>query len=503
MEDQVKTKTSNTNMKPLQLGKETFDSTRAALDQFKTNITTKRARFVLHPVLTQILEDIEKFTLGQTLIMENEGTDFDGSSNADEAGSVNDEVMVFDKSKSKDPLRTSFIRSNTSKLIQTGSNGGTQSRLGVKDGVNRSSTVKSIVGNQSTSESTTSGLAYRTGLVEKKSKLISIGSKTNDTLVSKYSACNKPVPVGNGEGPYSAIAGLSATLAERPTTAPLPKYGLFIPKKKDETDAFQFQFRNTLVTKKHDTGCYVTGMTTLQCGSIIVADGVHDSLQLFNDQLQLVSETEIHHPWGVCEVSDTAVAVSLHYDHVVALVNADNVLEKVSQKNLSLHCKASLMYDLKCSSYRLHVLCSDGHIHVLDLKGKEYSVVKTYVASSLRYLDIDEGLQMIAVSGETVVALYTNGQRLWQFKTAGRSKMLFTGVFIQNGRVFVCDWENYRVAEVCGKGTHITPAIVENIDRPVSMSLDRTKGLLLVSQGDYNMEPNKLRQIKIFQLYMK
>jgi len=110
---------------------------------------------------------------------------------------------------------------------------------------------------------------------------------------------------------------------------------------------------------------------------------------------------------------------------------------------------------------------------------------------------------MIAVSGETVVALYTNGQRLWQFKTAGRSKMLFTGVFIQNGRVFVCDWENYRVAEVCGKGTHITPAIVENIDRPVSMSLDRTKGLLLVSQGDYNMEPNKLRQIKIFQLYMK
>lgn len=115
-EEHVKMKTSNTNMKPLELGKEKYSSTRAALDQFKASVSTKRASFILHPVLTKILEDVDQFTLGKTVVMETEGSDFENSFQQKQSNTPSDNTGQ--RKSLKDPFRTSFVRSNTPKIIK-------------------------------------------------------------------------------------------------------------------------------------------------------------------------------------------------------------------------------------------------------------------------------------------------------------------------------------------------------------------------------------------------
>ena len=497
MEEYVKDKTSNTNMKPLQIGKEKCEYTRERIDAYKSGITKKSAKFVLHPLLTQILEQMESFTLGNTTIFPVEN---DFNEEDDDVQDFDENLLgSLNREPTSDPMRTSFMRSNSSKLINLSNKqqGVTPSRPGSKARSN-SSLSKMSMSRQNSKDESKVPTPRKEEMEQKKSKLIT-RSKTN--TVSK-------VEINEDEGKhrYRAIAGLRATLADRSASAPLIKLpsrqeSTFVPKKAVEKPTLPIEFREAFETKTHSTGCYITSVAVLANGSAVLCDSVHDSLQLFDSEFQHVSEMICPHPWAVTAVSDTAVAVTLHYDHKVILVQAANELEKINEKDIILKCKASLLYDIKYYAFRVYILCIDGDIHIVDLKGREYGVIKTKMPpNTLKYFDIDEEKENVIVSGEKGIAcLNFQGLPLWNFKTQSKSRFVCTGITVYKGFILVCDWENNCLVEIYEDGQRIRTVYSERIEKPVAICKAENSGDVFVTQGDMDLSDEKARSVKVLR----
>ncbi|XP_060584408.1 uncharacterized protein LOC132740511 [Ruditapes philippinarum] len=499
MEEYVKDKTSTTNMKPLQIGKEKCEETRERIDQYKLGIMKRSAKFVLHPLLAQILEQMETFSLGSTMILPVE----------DEFDEEADDLQEFDKTlsdslkrePSSDPMKTSFMRSNSSKLINLSNKkqGTVSSRPGSK--LDNSSVSKISVSRQS-SKLESNASTPRKEEVQKKSKLIT-RSKTN-------AAVKEEVNEDDGKHSYRAIAGLKATLAERSASAPLFKLpsrqeSVFIAKKTEEAPTLPVKYRDCFETKKHSNGCYITGVAVLANGHVVLCDSVHDSLQAFDAEFQHVSEMICPHPWGVAAVSDTAVAVTLHYDHKVILVQAANELERINEKDIILKCKASLLYDIKYYAYRIYILCIEGDIHIVDLKGREYGVIRTKMPSNtLKYFDIDEKNENVIISGEKgIVCLNFQGLPLWNFKTQNKSRLVCTGVLFYKGYILICDWENNSLVEIYEDGERMRTVYNDRIEKPVAICKSENSGDIFVTQGDMELSEDKARSVKVLQVDME
>lgn len=519
-EDYVKEKATNTNLKPVQIGKEKCDAAKVSVEEFKATSKEKSARFVLHPVLTQILEDIEEFTLGQTVIMDNADPVFSDPSCDDDCELNNENIGATSTQTTKQQSNSLFPSSNPQNTIQ----GLKGNFLLTSDAKNE--TVTSERDNASTEHELGMPAGRRTGVStpadhrilqplssstvstpEKKSKLIIKRSKTSD-IITRAGAKELPAPeVGPGKSSYRSVTGLRATLVDRSVSLPQIKWMSSSRQKpsdkndqREEQSAIQIQFRKTLVTKAHNSACHITGVAILPKGSVIVCDNVHDSVQLFDPELKEVSEYECHQPWGTCAVSDTAIAVSMHYGNKIILLKTNNELEKIVGKDIVLKCDACLTFDVKFHAYRLYALCGNGDIHILDLKGEEYSVLKIETRmSTVKYFDIDDKTGVIAVAGENGVVTICKGSPKWQFNAARSPKMLFTGAVMDQGHVLVCDWENNRIVEVHDDGEGIRTISNDNVERPLVMAKCKAAGTLVVSQYDFHMDPEKTRQIKVYQ----
>ncbi|KAH3715518.1 uncharacterized protein LOC127855092 [Dreissena polymorpha] len=534
MEEYVKTNTSNTNLKPLKIGKEKCDATRSTLENFKANVKTSCAKFVLHPLLGQILEHMETFALGKTVIMdakEQIGVESIDRQTLPEEQDFDDDIVIgigeLKRDSSQDPLRTSFIRSNSSKLIQlqpTKRSATSRQETGIsnKSGLFRQESIKSIdtekgytglpsrlnsrtdasIKTVTRQNSSTEGVTSRKET--KLSKLITKRPRKESTTMAKNQET-----MNNAEQ-YRDIQGLKATIAYRTNSAPL----INLPTKTkneplasiiEESSPITMLNRETLNTKVHENGCHITSIAVLANGSVVLCDNVHDSIQLYNPLTKSVSEMECSKPWGVATVGENAVAVTLHYNHKIILLKVQQGLEKINEKDIELKCKAALTYDVKFYAYRLYVLCINSDIHVLDLKGREFKVIKTGIApNTLRYFDIDVERDTVVVSGEKGVACISKGMPLWHFKPQiGKAKITCTGVKLVNQCVIVCDWENFRLAEIYEDGLKIRTVHGEGLERPVAMAISPAGDTFFVSQGDYDMEPEKTRMIKVMNAIMK
>ncbi|WAR06046.1 hypothetical protein MAR_021415 [Mya arenaria] len=541
METYVKENASTTNMRPIKMGKDKCDDARASIEQFKANVKTSCVKFVLHQLLAGILEQIETFALGKMLVMDAEHQIGMAETIHEEPDFINDDFGDDDviirpprREPSQDPIRTSFIRSSSSKLIKLPERNvqesprqppqlprnSTLSNKGGHSGLSRqNSNVNLQLGNakmpsrrnsrtdmsvtamsrqNSVTESTAGSLV--SPRVEKPSKLIP-KRKRNVSMDSKLNGSNSEEPE------YRTIAGLRATIAQRSSSAPLinlpsTSKSDFMSSIPEEKSIFQIENNETLTTKMHATGCYITGVAVLQNGSVVLCDNMHDSLQLYDSQLQPVAEMECAHPWGVTSVSEAAVAVSLHYEHKLILVKTQQGLEKIVDKDIVLKCKASLTYDVKFYSYRLYVLCFDGDIHVVDLKGREYKVIKTDMGlNSARYFDIDVDNDILVIAGQKGVTCTSKGLPMWNFKTRiGKAKIVCTGVLLHKEHVLVCDWENFRIAEIHDDGQKMRTVHGEGLERPVALCLAPAGDALYVTQGDYDMDPEKTRTVRVLKM---
>lgn len=524
----MKEKASNTNLKPVQIGKEKCDAAKMSLEESKATSKEKSARFVLHPALTQILEDIEEFTLGQTVIIDNADPVFSDPLCDDDCESNNENMGATSTQTTKQQPNISFTRSNSQNTIQRlrgnflpTSNAKNESSTSERDNASAEHEQEMPAGRRASLQPSTqtdvstpashrilqpaSSSAVLTP--EKKSKLITKRSKTND-IITRASAMEQPVlEAGPGKSSYRSVNGLRATLVDRSVSLPLIKW-MSSPRQKpsgknDQREApsgAQIQFRETLVTKAHNSACHITGVAILPKGSVIVCDNAHDSVQLFDPELEEVSEYECRQPWGTCTVSDTAIAVSMHYGNKIILMKTNNGLEKIVGKDIVLKCDACLTFDVKFHAYRLYALCGNGDIHILDLKGEEYSVLKIETRmSTMKYLDIDDETGVIAVVGENRVVTICKGSPKWQFNATHSPKILFTGAVMDQGHVLVCDWENNRIVEVLDDGRGIRTISNDKVERPLVMVKCKAAGTLVVSQYDFHMDPEKTRQIKVFQ----
>lgn len=466
----------------MKIGKEKCEYACERLEQYRNNISSKCARFILHPALAEILENVETFTLGNTLLIQS--PEHIGSESSEELDDVSDKMMSLQREPSKDPLRTTFMRSNSSKLIQTATN--------------RNKTLS----RQNSQGSTQSD--YKNTYVnkpEKKSKLIK-RSYTNATPPDKGQKHKSEL---NPTERYSTVAGLKATLTDRSVSAPfisLPskQKSIFVEKRVEEPPKLKISIRETLNAKTHpESGCYITGMTTLINGAVALCDSVNDSLQLYDPDLNLVSEMSLPHPWGITSVSDTALAVSLHYDRKITLIKAEKELERLNEKDIILKCNASLLYDLKYYEFRIYALCIESDVHILDLKGRQYGVIKTGIGiNTLKFLDVNIGKKNVIISGDNgVVCLNFQGLPLWHHKTPSKAKFTPTGVTIFNETIIVCDWENGNLVEIYDDG-HKTRTICSGfVEHPVAICRSDSKKLLFVGQGDYNMADEKARMVKV------
>ncbi|XP_045209689.2 uncharacterized protein LOC123561406 [Mercenaria mercenaria] len=502
MEEYVKEKTSNTNMKPLKEGKEKCEYARERLDAHKEGITKKSAKFVLHPMLTQILEQMETFAMGSTMVLPVENGP---SENCDDEEDFEENSSLFETMRQEpttDPIKTTFMRSNSSKLIQLPDKKQrpTPSRQSSKLG--NSAVSKLTTSRQNSKSESTISTPRSSETTEKKSKLI----KRSNTNVSVI----KEVKEDNMKDRYRAIAGLRATLTERSTSVPLlnlstRRVSVFEEKKTEDKSLLQIKYREALQTKKHANGCYITGIATLSNGTVVLCDSVHDSLQLYDPEIQQISEMNCPHPWSVAAVSDTAVAVTLHYDHKLILVKAAKTLERINEKDIVLKCNASLAYDVKYYAYRLYTLCIDGDVHILDLKGREYGVIKTRMpTNSLKYFDIDLKKENVFVSGEKGIAcLNFQGLPLWNFKTQNKSRFVCTGVLVCKGCLLVCDWENNSLVEIYDDGKSMRTVYSERIEKPVAMCQSENGGDIFLTQGDYDLSEEKARSVKVLQVDLK
>lgn len=496
MEEYVKNETSNTNLKPLKLGKEKCEYTRERLGAYEKDITKKSAKFVLHPILAQILEQIENFSMGKTLVlpMENDPEDIE------ECKDEYNEPGTLMQESSKDPIRTTFMRSNSSKLIDL-------PEKKRKASLSRQSTISdnstSALGKkdlkQSSNNDTSSTVQAEPS--QKQSKLIT-RSKTSAVATKEH----KKAEQIEEEGRYRIVAGLRATLAERSASAPLlnlpsKRDSVFVEKKPNQTPTMKLRYKEALQTKKHTGGCYITGISVLPNGTVVLCDSVHDSLQLYDPEIKQISEMICPHPWGVAAVSDTAVAVSLHYDHKIILVQASKTLERINEKDITLKCNASLVYDVKYYAYRLYTLCIEGDVHILDLKGREYGKIKTGMpTNTLKYFDIDLKRENMFISSEKgVICLNFQGLPLWHFKPQSKPMLTSTGVLVSGGRLLICDWENNQLVELYDDGQRVRTVFSERMEKPVAVCQSSDCRDIFVTQGDYEISDEKARIVNVLK----
>lgn len=507
----MKENTSNTNLKPLKLGKDKCEYTRERLDAYKPGIARRRAKFVLHPILTQILEQMETFCMGKTLLLREEN-DPDGNGNGeDDYDGVTDtfEDVRMGRGQSTKYLKSTSLRSNSANVIdlQNKMQTPSASRKSPTANITRAASKLSISKQISRTESTVEG----GNLVEEKerqSKLITKRSKTSthDTIIRRENSNEQYA----GEDRYRAIAGLRATMTDRSVSAPFLKLTVkdrsaFVESKMEHTSPLQIKHKYTLYTKKHTSCCYITGITALSNGNIVLCDSVHDSLQLYDPEIKCISEICCPHPWGIASISDTAIAVSLHYDHKITLVQAAKSLERLQDKDIVLKCKASLVYDITYYAYRIYALCIDSDVHILDLKGTEYGIIRTGIAkNTLKYLDVDIDKERVVVSGEDCIAcLDFKGLLQWSYKPQSKAKLVSTGVLVYKGCLLVGDWENNRLVEIYDGGQKMRTVYSDRIEKPVAMCLSESGGDIFVTQGDYEFSEEKARVVQILQVEME
>lgn len=505
MEEYVKTNTSNTNLKPLKVGKERCEAARERLDAYKIGITRKCAKFALHPLLAQILEQIETFSLGNTLVLP-----LPEESNviAEEDEDNLNEASGLQRQPSRDPLRTSFMRSNSSKLIKlpekAGSTTSSRQNSRVDLGASKQTGLNSRRNPTSSISSNGTFNADSTVPSQKQSKLIT-RSKTKIVTIHKDTEDNTE----SAENEYRTVAGLKATITGRSLSAPFinltsSKSSAFVQKKEEYKSPLNISLKEVFNTMKHTNGCYITGIAVLSNGNVVVCDAPHDSLQLYNAETKSISEIECPHPWGVAAVSDTAVAVSLHYDQKIILVQAAATLERLNEKEILLKCNAALVYDLQYYAYRIYALCSDSDIHILDLKGREYNKIKTGMPmNTLRYFDLQAEKGEIIVSGEKGVAcLNMKGLPLWRFQPENKSRLIFTGVLVYRGCIIVNDWENSNLVEIYNEGEDLKVLFSQNLERPMALCKSLSELEIFVTQADYDLSDEKARTVKVLNVAM-
>ena len=529
METHVRENATATNMQPVKAGVDKCEAVRASLENFHEHVRTTCVKFVLHPLLASILENKDTFCLGQSLIMDSDNQIPTGdtiSAEPDFPSDVDDEYGISPRREvSQDPLRTSFIRSNSSKLITlpgklTGTDTGApntrqNSQLSMKPGMSRQNSkanidlnAKSRVPSRMNSKTDFSNVSRKNSMVGLAAKQV---EKPSKLLLNKHGKKSESKPLKDPtQTEYKEMVGLKATLAYRSSSAPLinmqtstgTKPDATMSTIKEEKSMFTVTSCDTLETKTHATGCYITGIVVMAGGAVVMCDTVHDSLQLYDPQHNFVGELECPHPWGVAAVSENVVAVSLHYDHRLILVKTNPTLERLNEKDIVLKCNAALTYDVKFYAYRLYVLCIDGDVHVLDLKGKEYKVIKTGLGqNSAKYFDIDVDHDVFVIAGDKSVTCTLRGMPLWSFKTqSGKSKVTCTGVAIHKERVLVNDWDNFRLTEMVDGGRKLQTVHGEGLERPLALCVAPGGGAVYISQADYDMAPEKTRLVRVLSM---
>ncbi|KAL4228887.1 hypothetical protein ACF0H5_011927 [Mactra antiquata] len=485
IETTIKESTSNTNLKPLKIGQEKCASARERLEQIRDQKSNKCARFVLHPLLAEILEHIESFAMGDTMLIESPMKS--EPENVIEEGTSDIPVSTIQRELSTNPLKTTFMRSNSSKLIKTPKNKST---------------------NLSRQESTESKLSAASSIptsVKEPLKISNLPKRSNTDARRPHNSRNKGEL--SVEERYASIAGLRATFTDRSASVPFislsSKNKSAFVEKIEEPTSLGISFKETLLTVKHATEqCYITGIAALVNGSVVICDSVHDSLQLYDSEMKFVSEMTLPHPWGVTSVSDTAVAVSLHYDRKITLIKTDTEFERLNEKDIVLKCGASLIYDLKYYEFRIYALCVESDVHILDIKGRQYGVIKTGVRiNTLKYLDVDIVKKNVIITGDSgVVCLNVQGLPLWNYKSPSKAKFTPTGITLYKDTVLICDWENGNLVEIYEDGLKTRTLYSGNLERPVALCRSETTSTLYVSQGDYDMNSEKARMVKILQV---
>ena len=524
MEQYIKSKTSNISTKPVQEGREKCDQTKVALERYRELAERKVAQFVLHPLLTLILEQIENFTMGEIIVRPK-------NQKAIEERDEVPKLVSKPTTLSNDPSKTTFMRSNSSKLINLSSkeskSGGSSRKNAARTSNNRHTGQSNSFSGQNSSVGKQNFLNRSNSMNADKSKAsrqLSVQQSENGkgksfpptkqpkflkrtmTDVNRKQSQEEQSRNGDAVSNYRNITGLKATIIKRSATAPLTNLisaaRSTFASIAEELPAPVINYKETLEMLKHDNNCYITGITVLENGNIVVCDNVHDSLQMYNPEHQCISELECLHPWGVIPVSETAVAVTLHYDHKVVLVKAVDTLEQLKEKDILLKCKSSLCFDIKFYAFRLYVLCINSDIHVLDLKGKEYSVIRTGITTNtLKYIDVDIENKELFVSGESGIAcLDYKGLPLWHYKVRSKGKLFSTGIIRFKGRLLFCDWANHCLKELYEEGTKIRTVFTETIEKPLAITADRNGETIIFSQGDYDMDINKSRIIRVLNV---
>ena len=256
---------------------------------------------------------------------------------------------------------------------------------------------------------------------------------------------------------------------------------------------------DSFVTVDHGKPCWLYGIAYLPDERLVITDVAHDSLQLYDNNNRLLSESRVSFsPWDVVAVSRNTIAVctggkgtintfSLHGNDFVAL------------KSLSVGSDCiSLAYSnnmFTAGTRKGGVLISeDGEI----IARIEKNSSSREVFRRADFLAVDDESRNIFISNawaSKIVCVTPDGRKLWESQIKGSNPR---GLLWHNGRLLVASRSQHKIMAVDGSGSFIDDVVTNDLEYPYAISLHPGSKFLAVTQWDEKMTGERSRTIKIF-----
>ena len=256
---------------------------------------------------------------------------------------------------------------------------------------------------------------------------------------------------------------------------------------------------DSFVTVDHGKPCWLYGIAYLPDERLVITDVAHDSLQLYDNNYRLLSESRVSFsPWDVAAVSRNTIAVctggkgtintfSVHGNDFVAL------------KSLSVGSDCiSLAYSNNVFTAGTRkggvLIYEDGEI----IARIEKNSSSREVFRRADFLAVDDESRNIFISNawaSNIVCVTPDGRKLWEKQTKGSNPR---GLVWYTGRLLVASRSQHKVMTVDGDGSFVDDIVVKDLEYPYAVALHPGSKFLAVTQWDEKMSGEKSRTIKIF-----
>ena len=260
---------------------------------------------------------------------------------------------------------------------------------------------------------------------------------------------------------------------------------------------------DSFIAVDHGKPCWLYGIAYLPDERLVITDVAHDSLQLYDNNYRLLSESRVSFtPWDVVAVSRNTIAVctggkgtintfSVHGNDFVALKYLD-----VGSDCISLAYSNNVF---TAGTRKGGVLISeDGEI----IARIEKNSSSREVLRRADFLAVDDETRNIFISNawaSKIVCVTPDGRKLWETQLKGSNPR---GLLWYNGRLLVASRNQHKVMTVDGDGGFTDDVVAKDLKYPYAITLHPVSKLLAVTQWDEKMTSEKSRTIKIFGFWV-